>query len=146
MIFELDLVSLQKWSCVVLLENLCSTFLSSVTAFICKVNAKMAIVTHGNPFNERCRKRHCRPMGHYLAFCCCTCNENSSRKIAPCLSDLPVFLIMSEQIYSDMMSFSGSQSWTSHLTAHKKPLIRHVPAAFICSAQRAARNPCARSA
>ena len=41
-------------------------------------NAKMAIVTHGNPFNDRCRKRHCRPMGHYLVFCCCTCNENSS--------------------------------------------------------------------
>ena len=42
-------------------------------------NAKMTIVTHGNPFNERCRKRHCRPMGHYLVFCCCTSNENSSR-------------------------------------------------------------------
>ena len=44
-------------------------------------NAKMAIVTHGNPFNERCRKRHCRPMGHYLVFCCCTSNENSRGKI-----------------------------------------------------------------
>ena len=43
-------------------------------------NAKMAIVTHGIPFNERCRKRHCRPMGHYLVFCCCTSNENSSLK------------------------------------------------------------------
>lgn len=45
-------------------------------------NAKIAIVTHGNPFNERCRKRHCRPMGHYLVFCCCTSNENSRDEIS----------------------------------------------------------------
>ena len=32
------------------------------------------------------------------------------RKSAPSLSYLPVFLAMSEQIYSDMMHFSGSQS------------------------------------
>ena len=49
-------------------------------------NAKMAIVTHGILFNERCRKRHCRPMGHYLLFCCCTSNENSRAKVTDSLN------------------------------------------------------------